>query len=184
MESYMSFSNDAILDGATSPEGSLEDVTGVTIPRGALPTSTSTPTEEEPMEGPAPLEVATEEAACAGKPLRGPTPLLVAVDDSTEGLTAPQAQHKEWRKIEAPHSGYPGWTKVLHPSWPVTTAEPILPALSGLKGRHCSWSMGGGELGIEEQKNTYKLLSCIPCCHPSPPNWYKRLHCPLASQGW
>ena len=39
--------------------GSLEDVTGVTIPRGALLTSTSTPTEEEPTEGPAPLEVAT-----------------------------------------------------------------------------------------------------------------------------
>ena len=84
MESYMSFSDDAILDGATSPEGSQEYVTGVTIPRGTLPTSTSTPTEEESAEGPAPLDVATKEAAPTRKPLKGPTHPLVAVNDSAQ----------------------------------------------------------------------------------------------------
>ena len=44
----MSFSNDAILDGATSQEGSLEDLTRVTIPGDALPASINTSTEEEP----------------------------------------------------------------------------------------------------------------------------------------
>ena len=72
MESYVSFSDDAILDGAASLEGSLEDVTGVTIPRDALLTSTSTSTKEEPAEGPEPLEVATKEAAPAWKPQKGP----------------------------------------------------------------------------------------------------------------
>ena len=91
MELYMSFSNDAILDGATSLKGSVEDVTGVTIPRGTLPTSTGTCTEEEPTEGPAPLKVATEEAAPTGKPLKGPTHLPVTVDNSAEELTAPKA---------------------------------------------------------------------------------------------
>ena len=85
--------------------------------------------------------------------------------------------------MEAPHSGYLGRMKVLHPPQLVTTAEPILPALSGLKGRHHSQSTGGGELGVKEQKNAYKLQSCIPCHHPSSLNWYKTLHCPLASQG-
>ena len=54
MESYVSFSNDAVLDSATSPEGSLEDVTRVTIPRSTSPTSMGTLTKEEPAEGPGP----------------------------------------------------------------------------------------------------------------------------------
>ena len=91
IESYMSFSNDAVLDGVALLEGSLEDITGVTIPRVPLLTSTSTPTKEESTEGPAPPEVATEEAAPTRKPHEGPTLLPVAVDNSAEGLTAPQA---------------------------------------------------------------------------------------------
>ena len=91
MESYVSFSNDAFLDSAISLEGSLEDVTGVTIPMGAWLTSTTTPTEEEPTERVAPPEVATEEVAPTRKPLNGPTHLPVAVNDSAEGLTAPLA---------------------------------------------------------------------------------------------
>ena len=91
MQSYVSFSDDAVLDSATSLEGSLEDLTRVTIPRDAPLTSTSTSTKEEPAEGPAPLEVATEEADPTGKPLKGPTHPLVAVNDPAEGLTALQA---------------------------------------------------------------------------------------------
>ena len=143
MESYMTFSNDTILDGAASPEWSLEDVTGVAIPRGALPTSVSTPTKEEAAEEPAPLEIATEEAAPTEKPLEGPPHPPVAVNDSAEGLPAPHGQPKEQKKMEAPHGGYPSWMKVLHPPWPVTTVEPIPPPLCGLKGRHYSQSAGG-----------------------------------------
>ena len=165
MALYMSFSNDVVLDGAASPEGSPEDITRVTIPRGASLTSTSTPTEEEPAEGPAPLEVATKEAAPTRKPLEGPTHLPVAVNNSAEGLTAPQAQHEEQRKMEAPHSDYPRWTKVLHPPQPVTTAEPIPPALSGLKGRHHSQSAGGRRAQhqrVEECLQTAELHPMIP----------------------
>ena len=90
MEPYMSFSDDAILDGATSQEGCLTDLTGITIPRNTLPTSTSTSTEKEPVEESAPMEVVTEEAVPAGKPLEGPTHLLVTIDDPTEELTALQ----------------------------------------------------------------------------------------------
>ena len=116
MESYVSFTDGTILDSAASLEGSLEDVTGVAIPRGTMPTSTCTPIEEETAKEPVPPEVATKEAAPAEKPLEEPTHLLVAVDDPTEELTATQAQHKGQRKTEAPHSDYPGWMKLLHPS--------------------------------------------------------------------
>ena len=146
MGSYASFSEDAILHSATSPEGSLEDVTGVAIPRGPLPTSASTPTEEEATKEPAPLEVASKEAAPTEKPFEGPTHLLVAVNDSNdsaEGLTTPQAQPEEQKKMEAPHGGYPSRTKVLHPPWLLTAVEPIPPELSGSKGRHDSQSSGG-----------------------------------------
>ena len=94
IESYVSFSDDAIVDGTTSWDGPLEDVTGVIIPRGTLPTSTSTPTKEEPAEGPAPLEVATEEEAPAGKPLKGPTHLPVAVNNSAGDWLLPRHDTK------------------------------------------------------------------------------------------
>ena len=95
MESYVSFSNDAILDGAASLEGSLEDVNGVAIPRGALLASTGTPTEEV-AEGPAPLEVATEEAAPTRKPLMGPTHPPVAVDNPTAEENGGSPQWLPW----------------------------------------------------------------------------------------
>ena len=91
MESYVSFSDDAILDSAKSPEGSLEDLTGVTIPRDSSPASTGTLTEEEPAEEPTTMEVATRETTPAGKPLKGPTHQPVTVNNPAEGLTALQA---------------------------------------------------------------------------------------------
>ena len=90
MEPYGSFSDDAILDGAASQEGSLEDLNGVTILRNNLLASPNTSTEEEPAEEPAPTEVATEEAAPAGKPLKGPTCPPVTVNDPAEEPTALQ----------------------------------------------------------------------------------------------
>ena len=67
----MSFSDDVILDSAALLEGCLKDLTGGTIPRDALLASSSTSTKEEPAEEPAPMEVATGEAALAMKPLKG-----------------------------------------------------------------------------------------------------------------
>ena len=91
MELYVSFSDDAVLDGAASQEESLEDLTGVTIPGDTLTASMDASTKEEPAEVPAPMEVTTEEAAPTMKPLKGPTHPPVAVNDLTEGLTALQA---------------------------------------------------------------------------------------------
>ena len=95
MEPYIPFSDDAVLDGAASLEGSLEDLTRVTIPRNVPLASTGTSTEEESAEEQAPTEVATEEAAPTGKPLKGPTHLLVTVDDPAEEPTALQVRHEE-----------------------------------------------------------------------------------------
>ena len=91
MEPYVSFSNDAHLDGAASQEGSLEDLTRVTIPGDTLLASTSTSTEEEPSEEPTPMEVTTEEAVPTMKPLKGPTHPPVTVNNPTERPTALQA---------------------------------------------------------------------------------------------
>ena len=148
MEPYMSFSNDVILDGATSQEGSLEDLTGVTTPRNAPLASTSTSTEEEPTEKPEPTEVTTKEAGTTREPLKRPTHLVVTISNPAEKPTAPQVQGEEQTKVEAPHSGFSIWMKVLHPPQLVTTAEQT-PQPS------VSWSedttarvLGGGELGI------------------------------------
>ena len=70
MEPYVSFSNEVVLDSAAPQEESLEDLTGVTIPRNTLPASTGTFTEEGPAEKPAPTEVTTKGAAPLGSPLR------------------------------------------------------------------------------------------------------------------
>ena len=173
MESYMPFSDDAILDGATSPEGSLEDVTRVTVPRGASLTSASTPTKEEPAEGPPPLEVVTKEAS-PRKPHMGPTHLPVAVDDSTEGLTAPKAQHKEQRKLEAPHSGYPGCTDVLHPPQPVTTAEPIPQPVVNQRGDTAAGAQGESSASKSGRK---------PTNHGKSPKLAQEIALPLTSWG-
>ena len=64
MELYMSFSDEAILDGATSQEESLEDLTGVTIPgMPCRPLLVLLP--EEPAEEPAPMEVTTKKQPLA-----------------------------------------------------------------------------------------------------------------------
>ena len=140
----MSFSNDAILDGAISPEGSLEDVTGVTIPTGTSLTSTSTPTKEETAEGLAPPEVATEEVAPTRKPLKGPTHPLVAVDNSTEGTDcSPGLTQRAKENGRLPIVATPAGQKCLHPLQLVTAVEPIPPVLGGSKGRHHNQSAGG-----------------------------------------
>ena len=158
----MSFSNDAVLDGAATMEGSLEDVTGITTPRGALQFSTDTHTIEEPAEGPAPWEFATEEAVPTKKSLEGPTHLLVAVSNSTEGLTALKAQHDGQRKLELPIVITPAGQKcyTLPSQLPLWNIFPQ--PLVNQRGDTTAGAQGQGELGIKGQKNTYELQSCIP----------------------
>ena len=79
------------------------------------------------------MEVVTEEAAPTGKPLKGHTHPPVTVYDPAEELTALQVQHGEQAKVEAPHSGFPSWTKVLHPPLLATAMEQVPPALSESK---------------------------------------------------
>ena len=133
MEPYVTFSDDAILDGAALQEGSLEDQTGETIPRNTQLASTDVSTEEEPAKKPAPTEVTTKEVAPAEEPLEGPTILAATVGKPAEKPITPQVQHEEQAKVEDPHSDFPSWTKVLHPPWPVTTARQTPPTLSELK---------------------------------------------------
>ena len=143
MEPYVTISDDAILDGATLQEGSLEDQSRVTTHRNTQPTSTNVSTEEEPTEKPAPTEVTTREVTPTEEPLEGPTILAATVSEPTEEPITPQVQHEEQAKVEAPHSDFPGWTKVLHPPQLVTAARQTPLTLSESKQRHHSQSAGG-----------------------------------------
>ena len=154
MESYMSFSDDTSLDGATSLEGSLEDVTGVAIPRGPSPTSAGTPTEEE----------ATEEAAPTKKPLEGPTHLPVTVNDCRGTDHSPGTTQRTEE-----NGGSPWWLpqldKSVTPSLAGYHCRTNSPALSGLKGRHHSQSAGGRTAWhqrAEECLQTTKLHPMLP----------------------
>ena len=143
MEPYVTFSHDTILDGATLQEGSLEDQTGVTIPRNTQLASTKVPTKEEPAEKLAPTEVAAKEVAPTGEPLEGPTIPTATISEPTDEPITPQVQQEEQAMVEAPHSDFPGWTKVLHPPQLVTAAGKTPLTLSESKQRHHSWSAGG-----------------------------------------
>ena len=70
MEPYMSFSTDAILDSVALQEGSLEDLTGVTIPRNATPSSTSTSSEEDLQKSQHLQRLPPKEQPLLGSPLR------------------------------------------------------------------------------------------------------------------
>ena len=185
MEPYMPFSNDAILDSSASQEGSLEDLTVVTIPRNAPSTSTSTFTEEEPAEKSASTEATTKQAAPTRDPLKGPTHLAVTVSNPTEKLTAPQIQHEEQTKVEVPHSGYPGWMKALHLPWPVTAVEQTPHPLLSQSEDTTARVLGEESLASKGRRTPSSLQrqSWILCPHLGLPNQCKRLHCPQASRG-
>ena len=163
MKPYVTFSDDAILDGAALQERSLEGQTGVTIPRETKMAPTELSTEEKPSKELVPTEVSTEEvaptedpneetnptvvttkeAAPTGEPIEGLTILAATVSKPAEGPDIPPVQHEEKGKGEVPHSDFPAWTKVLHPSQLVTAAgqTPLTPG--ELRWRHHSQSVGG-----------------------------------------
>ena len=179
----VSFSDDAILDDATSPEGSLEDLTRVTIPGDAPPASTGTSTKEEPAEEPAHMEVTTEEAAPAMKPLKGSTYLPVTVSNPTEKPTALQAWHEEQRKVEAPDSNFPGWTKVLHSPQPVTAVEPIPLDLGESKQRHHSQSTGGRTAQYQRVEEHLQTMELHPVSPPESPKLVQEIALPSGLTG-
>ena len=172
MKLYVTFSDDAILGGTTLQERSLEDQNGVTIPRKTQLASTEVSTEEaapteEPNEETDHTEVTTKEVAPTGEPIKGPTIPAATVSKPAEEMVTPQVWHEEKGKGEVPHSDFPSWTKVLHPPKPVITTGQSPLTLDESRQRHCSQSVGGGELSIKEWKNTDKPCrqSWIPHHH-------------------
>ena len=55
------------------------------------------------------------------------------IGEPLKELTAPQVLCEEQMKVTASLNLFPGWRKVLHPSWLVTTTGQASPALSKLR---------------------------------------------------
>ena len=158
MELYVTFFDDAILDSAALQEGSLEDQTGVTIPRNTQPASPNVSTEEEPTEKLAPTEVTTKEVAPTGEPLEGPTIPAAMISKPAEEPITPQVQCEEQAKVEAPNGDFPGWTKVQHPPQPVTAARLTPLTLDESKQRHHSQSAEGRRAQHQRAEECQKAM--------------------------
>ena len=98
------------------------------ISRDAPSTSTNVPSEEVTME----------EVATIGGPLKESTTSWVL--------------HEKWVKMEAHPNWFPGWEKVLHPSWLVTTVGQAPSAFGELKQRYCHWSSEAGRAQCQRAK--------------------------------
>ena len=164
----MAFSDDAILEGTTPWERSLEGQTGAAIHRKTKLASADIPIEEAaPMEELAPAKVPTEEVA----PIEEPTKKTAPMEKPTEEPAAmkapaskpagepdiPPVQLGDKGKGKVPPSDFPGWMEVLHPAQSVTSAGEIPPPPRELRQRHCSQSVGEGDPDIREQKSADKL---------------------------
>ena len=136
MKPYITFSDNAILEGATPQERCLEGHTRATIPRKTQPAPTEVPAKEAaPMEQLAPVEVSTNEAASiedptnetdpVEEPTEEPTAMKAPTSEPAGELDIPPAWHRDKGKDEVPHNDYPGWTEVLHPAWLVTSIGEI-----------------------------------------------------------
>ena len=117
-----------------------------------------------------------------GESIEGPTILVATISEPAEEQVTPQVWCEE--KGEVPCSDFPSWMKVLHPTWLVTAARQTPPILSELRKRHCSQIVGGGELGVKEQKNAGKLCTQSPILHHHLGllNPYQRSCCSQASR--
>ena len=136
MEPYVNFSHDAILEGATTQERSLEGQTRATIPRKTQPAPAYVPAKEAAPTGELALvQVFTKEAV----PIEEPTDEMDPMEEPTEepmATKAPSSEpvgesdirpawHEDKGKGEVPHSDYPGWMEVLHPAQLATSAREI-----------------------------------------------------------
>ena len=129
-----------------------KDRTEITIPRDAPPAFTEVPTKE----------VAGEETA----PIRGPL----------QELTTPQVPHEEWTKVGASPNKFPGWRKVLHPSWLVTATGQASLVLSESRWRHHNQSSGErrarcqrAEEHLQVEQPEQDLASPLPMQEVAPP---------------
>ena len=140
MEPYVALSNNAILEGATPQERSLEGQTWATIPGKTQPAPiedpakelapAEVPTEEaapieEPTEEVPPTEEPTKEMASTEEPIGEPTAPKATISKPAGEPDLPPVQCKDKRKGEVPHSDFPSWTEVLHPTWSVTSTGEI-----------------------------------------------------------
>ena len=117
---------------------------------------------EEPTEGLGPAEILTEEAIPTKEPTEEMTPAVALTEEEapmvepdeepatpvamvsgpTEKPDVPPVQYEEKEKGEVPHSSFPGWMEVLHPSWTVTPTGQAPLTLGELRWQHHSWSVG------------------------------------------
>ena len=194
MKPYVTFSDDAILDGAALQERSLEDQTGVTIARKIQQASTRVSTEEEPTKELVPTKVSTEEAAPTEEPSEEMDSTGDPIEDQPSQWPLPASQQKSqllprcgMRRRE--RERFPivispvGQRYCILPSQWLLSDKPLW--LSVSQGEDTTAGVqGGGELGIKEQKNADKLCrqSQIPLHHPGLQNPCQRLHGPQVSR--
>ena len=57
-----------------------------------------------------------------------------------QGVYTSRVPCEKWVKMEAPPNQFPGWEKVLHPSWLAATAGQAPPECENMKWRHCHQS--------------------------------------------
>ena len=85
---------------------------------------------EEPTEELAPAEASMEEEAPTEEPDEEPATLMATVSGLAEEPDILPVWHEEKEKGEVPHSNFPGWTEVLHPTWSVIPAGQTLSLLA------------------------------------------------------
>ena len=85
--------------------------------------------------------------------------------------------------MEAPHSSFPGWTKVLHPPCLVTAVEQIPLALGELKWRYCNQSAGGRRPQHQRAEEHLQTAELHPMSPPKSPKLVQEIAPPLGFTG-
>ena len=144
MKPYVTFTDDAILEGAAPQQelserqiraASLVAALLAPIPKELKDTWVEDlgvpPISWEADEPDATVEEPTDELA---------TPTATVGEPAEEPDTPPmQWEVGERRKV--PGSNYPSWMEAIHPTQPATPAGWTLPTLGKLRQCHCSWSL-------------------------------------------
>ena len=89
--------------------------------------------KEEPTEEVAPIEEPTNKMDPMEELTEEPMAIEVPTSKPAGELDIPPAWCEDKGKGEVPHSDYPGWTEVQHPSQSVTSAGEIPPPPSELR---------------------------------------------------
>ena len=102
-----------------------------------------------------------------------PAAPLAAISGQVEEPNVTPEQQEEKGKGEAPHSSFPGWMEVLHPTQLVTSARQTPLTLHELRQRCHIQSVGGGSLASKSRrvetshtgKIGLKVLTRVPQTH-------------------